>query len=92
MRMFSFRLGLLLGGIIGYVLGARAGRQRYEQIAAWTRSMARSQPAQQVSAEVRQAAGRAGQVIEEKATESVTRITDRLHEGSDKAPPGPTGA
>lgn len=33
-----FRLGLLLGGAIGYVLGARAGRQRYEQIVAgWLR-------------------------------------------------------
>ncbi|MGH4009026.1 MAG: hypothetical protein ACRDTH_12875 [Pseudonocardiaceae bacterium] len=24
--------GFLLGGVIGYVLGSRAGRQRYEQI------------------------------------------------------------
>lgn len=27
-----FRLGMLVGGAIGYVLGARAGRERYEQI------------------------------------------------------------
>ncbi len=25
-------LGFLLGGVIGYVLGSRAGRERYEQI------------------------------------------------------------
>lgn len=30
-----FRLGLLVGGAIGYVLGARAGRERYEQIRQW---------------------------------------------------------
>jgi hypothetical protein len=27
-----FRLGLLLGFAIGYVLGAKAGRERYDQI------------------------------------------------------------
>lgn len=27
-----FRLGLLIGFVAGYVLGARAGRERYEQI------------------------------------------------------------
>jgi hypothetical protein len=27
-----FRAGLVIGGAAGYVLGARAGRQRYEQI------------------------------------------------------------
>ena len=91
MRLFSFRLGLLLGGIIGYILGARAGRQRYEQITAWTRNMARSQPAQQVGAEVRQVAGRAGKVLEDKATEGVTRLTDRLHE-DDEGTSGPSGA
>lgn len=28
-----FRLGMIVGGTIGYVLGARAGRERYEQLA-----------------------------------------------------------
>ncbi len=30
-----FRLGLLIGGAIGYVLGAKAGRGRYEEIRRW---------------------------------------------------------
>ncbi len=29
------RLGLLVGVAIGYILGARAGRERYEQIVSW---------------------------------------------------------
>ena len=39
-----FRLGLIIGGAIGYVLGARAGRERYEQIARGYRRM-RAHPA-----------------------------------------------
>jgi len=39
-----FRLGLLVGAFIGYVLGARAGRQRYEQIKRWA-GEARKHPA-----------------------------------------------
>jgi hypothetical protein len=30
-----FRIGLLVGFGIGYYLGARAGRERYEQIRGW---------------------------------------------------------
>lgn len=39
-----FRAGLIIGGAIGYVLGARAGRQRYEQIANVSRQL-RGHPA-----------------------------------------------
>ena len=90
MRLFGFRLGLLIGGIIGYVLGARAGRQRYDQIAACARSAAQSGPAQQLGAEVRQAAGKATSALEEKATEGVTRISDWVRSGSDGKGTTPT--
>jgi hypothetical protein len=30
-----FRLGLFVGFGVGYYLGARAGRERYEQLRAW---------------------------------------------------------
>ena len=39
-----FRLGLLAGFTLGYVLGARAGRQRYEDIRRWW-SAAKRNPA-----------------------------------------------
>ncbi|MGA7228856.1 MAG: hypothetical protein WBZ40_12240 [Acidimicrobiia bacterium] len=39
-----FRTGMLVGGAIGYVLGARAGRERYEQIKRWA-SQVRKHPA-----------------------------------------------
>ena len=39
-----FRLGMIVGGAIGYVLGARAGRARYVQIKGWVASL-RDHPA-----------------------------------------------
>lgn len=33
LRHLGFKSGLLAGGAIGYVLGARAGRERYDKIA-----------------------------------------------------------
>ncbi len=39
-----FKTGLVVGGVMGYVLGARAGRQRYEQIKK-AASIARTHPA-----------------------------------------------
>jgi hypothetical protein len=38
-----FRLGLIIGGAVGYVLGARAGRERYEEIRRWWQA-AKSNP------------------------------------------------
>lgn len=39
-----FRSGVLVGAAIGYVLGARAGRERYEQVKRWA-GQARKHPA-----------------------------------------------
>jgi len=35
---------MLIGAAVGYVLGAKAGRERYEQIKNWLGSAARSEP------------------------------------------------
>lgn len=42
---------IVLGAVIGYVLGSRAGRERYEQIKRWT-SRAADHPAVQGAAGV----------------------------------------
>lgn len=39
-----FRAGLIIGGALGYVLGARAGRERYDQIVQATKKL-REHPA-----------------------------------------------
>ena len=75
------RLGLLIGFAIGYVLGAKAGRERYVQIQQLWGSVAGSAPAQQLSEEVRVAAARASEKIEHKAAEGVTRVTELVRSG-----------
>ena len=40
------KLSLLIGGAVGYVLGAKAGRERYETIVALARRVAGSQTVQ----------------------------------------------
>lgn len=78
-----FRLGLVTGFAVGYVLGSKAGRQRYEQIrSAWS-SLSGSEPAQQIGAEVRHAANRASEVIEQKAAAGVSKVTSLVHNGDE---------
>lgn len=86
-----FRLGLILGLAIGYVLGAKAGRERYHQIQSLARQLARTEPAQQISGEVRTAAARAGGKIEEAATDTITHLTERVRSvAGDSGPSGGT--
>ena len=40
------KIPLLIGAAVGYVLGARAGRERYEQIVRFARKVAGSQTVQ----------------------------------------------
>ncbi|MEP6597913.1 MAG: hypothetical protein ABJB98_00510 [Actinomycetota bacterium] len=40
------KLAFLVGGAVGYVLGARAGRERFESIVRWARKFTGSQTVQ----------------------------------------------
>ena len=50
------KLLFITGGLVGYVLGARAGRKRYEQIAAAANDLWNAKPVQRRVTEVRDAA------------------------------------
>ena len=52
--MRLFRMGLILGVAIGYVLGTRAGRERYEQISRVAKRAWESEPAGKLRTEVSQ--------------------------------------
>jgi hypothetical protein len=78
----KFRFGLIVGLAAGYVLGARAGYERYQQIQSAWRSARRSEPAQRFGAEARHFADRAGTRLEQKATRGMDQVSETLRSSS----------
>jgi gas vesicle protein len=74
------RIGLMVGFAAGYVLGTKAGQERYEEIRDGFNRLMGTEPAQQLQAEVRQAAERAGALIEEKTSEGMSKVSDKVNE------------
>ena len=62
-----FRMGLTIGFATGYVLGSKAGRQRYEQIERTAKKVWASPPAEKIRHEVA-----------EKVPEAVTAATQKV--------------
>jgi hypothetical protein len=78
------KMSLLVGAAIGYVLGSRAGRERYEQIVAAARRFAGSQTVQ-TTAGVLQAQV---DTVTQKARRSMAA---KLHSGSHSGSAGGFG-
>lgn len=68
-----WKLTLIVGVAAGYVLGARAGRQRYEQIATTARRISEHP-------KVQEAAGRAKRSAGAAAGKAACAVTDRVGE------------
>lgn len=94
----SSKLSLIVGLAAGYVLGARAGRERYEQIAAGAESVWNSDAVQKQVSNVQ---GLTGKYVP-KAVESSFRGAGKVASGlvgkvmgngskSQKSAPAPTG-
>ncbi|MFG3049482.1 hypothetical protein ACGFZP_00825 [Kitasatospora sp. NPDC048239] len=75
-----WKLSLIVGLAAGYVLGSRAGRQRYEQIAKVTRQVAQNP-------KVQGAAGKAKQQAGAVAGKAAGAVADKV---GDKLPPAVT--
>lgn len=77
-----FRTGLVVGVAIGYVLGAKAGRERYEQIRNATESLWSSEGGRRL----REEAARAVSEVREQASEVARKIRgDEMIDVTDKA-------
>ena len=73
-------LKLLAGLAAGYVLGARAGRERYERIAEATRRLAERPQVRELAGKVRSGLGAA---LEKAADTATQRLRQARGEGSD---------
>ena len=61
-----FRLGIIIGGAIGYVMGAKAGRQRYEQLMQQAKQWRESPQGQQVTAKASEVAAQVTEKVKER--------------------------
>ena len=81
------RFALVTGMAIGYVLGTRAGTERYEQLRNAWNALRQSEPAQQLSHQVSDSASKPGHELKEKAAAGVSRGTEKLKSRSGNGQP-----
>ncbi len=72
----GFKTGLVLGAAAGYVLGAKAGRERYQQIVEQFNSLARSDRLQWLTKKGRSA-------LDETTDRLRAMVSERRHPVSD---------
>jgi hypothetical protein len=96
--MQRYRMTFLAGLAVGFVLGARAGRERYEQIKRATRRVADSPAAQQAAGAVQAQAANLAKTTKQKVADGLPdKVTSyvpglRQRNGSPGDQDGPGGA
>lgn len=90
------KLMLLAAGAVGYVLGTKAGRERYEQIKSGARKITQDPRVQEKTHEAAEAVKQNAPMVKDKVTEVAGHAKDTVKEktsGPTKPGPGPvTGA
>ena len=76
------KLTALVAAGVGYVLGARAGRQRYEQLRQAATRVRSNPKVQQTTQQAADAAKGAAPVIKEKVGGAATAVTSKVGVGS----------
>lgn len=85
------KISFVLGAAVGYVLGARAGRQRYEQIRSGAAKAWQSQPVQQQVATAKHAAKtKAAPAALDAVSTAASVAGDKMREGASKIKGDPT--
>ena len=91
------KITLLVGGAVGYVLGTRAGRERYEQIKAQAQTIWKSPKVQDKATAAQQFAKDKAPIVKDKATEAAATAAgaakDKVSgDSQDTSPAYPTSA
>jgi len=68
----------LAAAATGYVLGARAGRQRYEQISAQAQKLWQDPRVQKAAADAKQTAAEKAPVVKEKVADAASKASERV--------------
>jgi hypothetical protein len=86
--MYRYRITFLGGLAVGFVLGARAGRERYEQLKQLGRRVADSPAAQQAAGAVQAQATGLAKAAKQKVTDELHDWVPRLAESARDHVPG----
>jgi hypothetical protein len=86
------KITLLVGGAVGYVLGTRAGRQRYEQMKSQAQSLWKNPKVQSKATQAQDYAREKAPVVKEKAAEAAAAAKDKVHPTDTTSAPYPTSA
>ena len=81
------KLIILVAGGIGYVLGARAGRERYEQIRSMAMKTKSNPTVQNAARQAGGAAASAAPVVKDKVVGTAGAAADKVKGGGDDVPP-----
>jgi hypothetical protein len=76
--MRFYRISFIIGLAIGYVLGAQAGRERYEQLKQLARKAAESPAMQQTAGALQAQAQATAKTAKEKATTSMRKGASKV--------------
>jgi len=76
----------LIAGGIGYVLGARAGRERYDQIVALAQRVSSNPKVQQTARQAADAAKEAAPVVKDKVAGVADAAGSKIGSSSDDVP------
>jgi hypothetical protein len=87
------KIALLVGGAVGYVLGTKAGQERYQQIKSQAESIWTNPKVQEKAAQAQDFAREKAPLVKDKAADTAATAKDRMNgDSQDQSAAYPTSA